>query len=200
MTDEAVSIVAGIPTGQEATAARLYCDAFAAKLSPFLGPPERAARALAPSLATDRAIVAVRGGAVIGIAGFKVGGRGLFEPTVRQMIRAYGWSGPLRLLALAVLDRREAPDSLLMDGIAVDAAARGLGIGTRLLAAIQDHARALGRTSVRLDVIDTNPAARRLYDRFGFVAERTTGIGPLRIVFPFRATTTMRLAVDTAPP
>lgn len=47
--------------------------------------------------------------------------------------------------------------------MAVDAAARSRGIGTRLLDASCDHARDLGETSVRLDVIDTNPLARALY-------------------------------------
>ena len=79
-----------------------------------------------------------------------------------------------------------------MDGIAVDAAAWGRGIGTRLLDAICDHARDLDKTSVRLDVIDTNPRARTLYERRGFVTVRTEGVGPLRAIFSFRAVTTMR--------
>ncbi len=49
-------------------------------------------------------------------------------------------------IGLAPLERREEPGTLLMDGIAV--------------AAVCEHARSLGRTGVRLDVVDTNPRAR----------------------------------------
>ena len=93
---------------------------------------------------------------------------------------------------MALLERKEDPSGLLMDGIAVSAQARGQGVGTRLLAAIEDHARVLGKTSIRLDVIDTNPDARRLYERVGYRAVRTTGVGPFRPLFQFRSTTEMK--------
>ena len=98
----------------------------------------------------------------------------------------------MRLIAgLALLERRERPDCLLMDGIAVRDDQRGAGIGTRLLEALESHARDLGKTSIRLDVIDTNPGARRLYERFGFVATATSGVGPFGALFSFRQSTTM---------
>jgi hypothetical protein len=39
--------------------------------------------------------------------------------------------------------------------------------------------------------VDTNPRARALYERRGFVLDRTTGIGPLRLIFGFRSAHTM---------
>lgn len=78
-----------------------------------------------------------------------------------------------------------------MDGIVVSDAARGQGIGTRLLAAIKDEALARGCTSVRLDVIDSNPRARALYEREGFVAGHRSDLGPLRHLFGFRSATEM---------
>ena len=44
----------------------------------------------------------------------------------------------------------------------------GRGLGTRLLAAVMDEARAVGRP-LRLSVTAHNPGARRLYERLGFV-------------------------------
>lgn len=44
-----------------------------------------------------------------------------------------------------------------MDGMFVTEAARGRGIGTRLLTAIKQEAKARGLRQVRLDVIDTTP-------------------------------------------
>ena len=188
---DTIEIVHGVPAGLAEAATELYCEAFADKLAPFLGNRQRAAAFLAPSMAPDWAFVALRGAQVLGIAGFKLDGRGLFEPSAGEFIRSYGVSGVLRMLGLALVERKERPDVLLMDGIAVSAEVRGQGIGTRLLQAIEDHARVNGKSAVRLDVIDTNPGARRLYERFGFEAGDTTGIGVFRLVFPFRSTTEM---------
>lgn len=189
---DSIAIRLGVPETLRARATALYCEALKAKLTPFLGPVDRAARFLAPAMRADRAFVATDGARILGIAGFQEDGIGLFDTGLAPFWREYGLSGPVRAIGLAALGRREAKDTLLMDGIAVDSAARGRGLGTRLLAAICDHARYLGKTHVRLDVIDTNPCARALYERRGFVAGETVGLGPLRLVFPFRAVTTMR--------
>ncbi len=99
--------------------------------------------------------------------------------------------GLWRGCTLSLLERPLQPDTLLMDGIFVSETARGLGIGSALLSAIKEKAAALGYAKVRLDVIDTNPRARALYERRGFIAEETSTIGPLRHVFGFRKATTM---------
>mgnify|MGYP001165092409 FL=1 len=78
-----------------------------------------------------------------------------------------------------------------MDGIAVTGAARGRGAGTALLAEICWIARTSGRHAVRLDVIDTNPRARALYERNGFVAGKVTQLGPLSRLFGFSTATAM---------
>ena len=73
----------------------------------------------------------------------------------------------------------------------VHPAMRGKGIGTRLLEAVFDFARAKGFGSVRLQVVDTNPDARRLYERMGFVATATHRHPYLRRMMGFSAVTTM---------
>jgi GNAT superfamily N-acetyltransferase len=45
---------------------------------------------------------------------------------------------------------------------------RGRGLGTRLIEAVCDHARARGARALRLAVAHVHPEARRLYDRLGF--------------------------------
>ena len=132
----------------------------------------------------------------MGIAGFKVDGRGLYEPGVSRFFKEYGWSAPARIVGLLLLERAESPDLLLMDGIAVSETARGKGIGTRLLRAIEDHAQHLNKRSIRLDVIDTNPGARRLYERFGFEAHKSQSLGPLKHLFSFGGSTEMRKQVS----
>lgn len=59
-------------------------------------------------------------------------------------------------------------NDLLVANVAVHPAARGHGLGSRLLNAALAHARHLGLTACRLDVRVSNTAAQRLYRRLGF--------------------------------
>ena len=59
--------------------------------------------------------------------------------------------------------------SVLLVAMYVTPAARGRGIGQRLVNAVVAHARADGAHRVRLHVVETNTAAERLYARCGFV-------------------------------
>ena len=73
--------------------------------------------------------------------------------------------------------------------------AREQRVSIKLLTRIADHARATGHHAVRLDVIDTNPRARALYERVGFKAKGQTKLGPFARVFGFSSATTMVLEV-----
>ncbi|MBE0636230.1 GNAT family N-acetyltransferase [Candidatus Bipolaricaulota bacterium] len=52
--------------------------------------------------------------------------------------------------------------------LAVDEAQRGQGIGSKLLQALEDRARATQSTQFAIDVAAHNKVARRLYERHGF--------------------------------
>lgn len=78
-----------------------------------------------------------------------------------------------------------------MDGICVAPSARGLGVGTALLGEIKKIAVDQGLGEIRLDVIDTNPGAQKLYLREGFKVTRWQNIGPLRHLFGFKKVATM---------
>jgi RimJ/RimL family protein N-acetyltransferase len=56
-------------------------------------------------------------------------------------------------------------------GLAVSPDARGRGVATALLAAAEERARARGARKLSLRAFSTNPAAIRLYARFGFEQE-----------------------------
>ena len=69
--------------------------------------------------------------------------------------------------------QRSAPEHLLVD-ISLFPTLRGQGIGRTLIEASQREAQALG-CGMRLHVQQTNPAARRLYERLGFISESNLG-------------------------
>lgn len=186
-----------MPPAQRAAAARLYLDAFGGKIGGILGPAARAQAFLADILDPDHAIAALQDGRLVGIAGYKTAQGGLMEGGLRALARHYGWPGALwRAPLLALLDRRPKPGLLQMDGICVDASARGQGVGTALLNAIFALAETSGHTGISLDVIDANPRARALYLRQGFQPVRTQNTGPLRHVLGFAAATTMIRPVE----
>ena len=68
---------------------------------------------------------------------------------------------------------------LYVKGATVSSSARSKGIGM-LLNRVMTHAGSHRRQWMRLDVVDTNPAARRLYERFGFVSLKVTNVAYLK--------------------
>ncbi len=193
-----LSIQAGFDPDEAPIVAQLYWQAFGAKLAKVLGPDARALKFLTRVVDPRFALVARdHTGRLLGVAGFKTDQGGLVAGGFGDLRAVYGWIGATwRALLLAPLERAVQPGVLQMDGICVDADARGLGAGTLLLDAIADQARQRGLTQVQLDVIDTNPRARALYERQGFIALRTEHTGPLRHVFGFASSTRMCLEVQ----
>lgn len=86
---------------------------------------------------------------------------------------------------------RQRKGELWIDSIVVCPSMRGKGVGTRLLQAVFELARAEGFGLVGLEVVDTNPGAHRLYERMGFVSTETHKLPYLRRVMGFSASTTM---------
>ncbi len=76
----------------------------------------------------------------------------------------------------------EKDDHLLLDNVAVDPAAQGLGIGRRLIGAAEDVARTLGYATVRLYTHETMVENVALYGHLGFsITHRTKERGFDRI-------------------
>ncbi len=186
-----LTIRLGLPEDQRRRAAEIFYAAFAPKFR-FLMDRERGVAILESVFDPGCAIVALIGGQVVGIAGFNQGRRRLTRWAYGPFIRAFGLPRGLIKGTLIRFDHRvQTPGQLLMDGLAVDAAYRGQGIGTALLEAVCAYAREHGYTSVRLDVVDTNPRARALYERFGFAPTRTHNVEVARRFIGFGRYTTM---------
>lgn len=183
----------GVDPGSELRAAELYWEAFGRKLGPALNPPERAVRFIADHLEADRAVCAYLDGRLVGIAGYQHGGRGLTGGTPGDVLRAYGVLRGLKGMLLLALFERRPTDArqLVMDGIAVAPEVRSRGVGSLLLEEVAAVAAERGCREIRLDVIDTNPRARALYERRGFSVVRTERTPYLRSLLGFGAVATM---------
>lgn len=190
-------IKTGIPAEHRAQATALYWDAFGAKLNVTMGPKEKAQVFIENVLDPSHGICALDDdGALLGVVGFKTNKSALVDGSFADLRYVYGIFGATWRAAFLNLLERDTEDArFLMDGIFVAPYARGRGVGTALLNAIFNEAKARGYAQVRLDVIDSNPRARALYEREGFKAIKTQSLGPLRYIFGFRASTTMVRAV-----
>ena len=107
-------------------------------------------------------------------------------------------AGMYRFFLLLVLDSKIAPGDLYIDGIAVAPSHQGRGIGTALIDAFEHRARDNGFTTTSLEVIDTNPRARKLYTRLDYRAVATHSMGPFSRLFGFRTSCRMVKALVDA--
>lgn len=94
---------------------------------------------------------------------------GAFGFTVEDGAREEMNDDPAHLPAGLVLARFGGGEAEILS-IGVAPAARGAGLGHRLLEAVAIHAAAAGADSLFLEVAEDNLPALRLYERFGFHA------------------------------
>ncbi|MGH1577274.1 GNAT family N-acetyltransferase [Planktotalea sp.] len=192
-----IRITKGFHDDERNQVAALYWEAFGEKLSIGLGPDNKALNFLARVADPDFALCARdESGTLLGVAGFKTNEGALINGGLGDLRATYGFLSALwRAALLTIVERKLEQNSLLMDGIFVTKSARGLGLGTALLNAIKQEAETRNCSDVRLDVIDTNPRARSLYEREGFVAGGIQSLGPLKHIFGFSSATEMRFTL-----
>lgn len=195
--NEPVQIAVGFGPEHRQAAANLYWNAFSRKLDHAIGPKDRGLGLIERSLDPSRAVAAFQQDELVGLAGFSLDGTALTNIRARDILKEFGpWSGLRRIAWASILHRTPGSDELLVDGIVVRADRRGHGIGTKLLFRLFDVALAHQKRVVRLDVVDTNPAARRLYEKLGFLEIKTERVPFLRRVMGFSAATTMERPVN----
>lgn len=185
----------GLPEDQRTNAAELYDEAFGPKLRRAVGDTQQRIALLSASFVNPYAFCAHVDGQLVGLAGFQTSqGRLTGGITFGELVSLLGPArGAWAALIFSLYERRPLPGQLVMDGIAVRQDMRGHGIGTRLLDELARYAERQGYRSIRLDVIDINPDARRLYERYGFEPVKTEQFAYLRWLVGFGAATTMEL-------
>ena len=173
MAEGELEIWRGLPVALRGPAARIYYAAFGQKMA-ALGNEAQSLALLECCMAGEQAIVALRQGALLGLAGLAEAGRPFVALRLAQFVHVLGpVRGALSCLGWRAFTRWAGDGELILDALAGDPAGRGTGVGTRLLGAVQDLARERGFALVSLDVVDTNPRARQLYERVGFRALHT---------------------------
>ena len=179
-------------------ATKLYNEAFGKKFSVAVRSEQKRLTLIQKGLVTEYAIVALCDNKLLGIAGFHTSTGSLTGGiTYKNLVSELGFfKGNWAAIIFSMYDRKSKTGELLMDGIVVHADSRRKGIGSKLLEEITRFAQDNDFNSVRLDVIDTNLQAKKLYERKGFKAEKTDNFPYLRWLLGFSSSTTMKLRLD----
>ena len=159
----------GIDDGHVEDALRLAHEAFAEKFRVGFRDADDLVRLFGDSVNTGHCFTAVADGKLLGILMFQTADREFFHPKLAAAFTRFSPVRALRIvLNLLLLTRTARPDEFIVDSLAVSPAARGSGIGTRLMDRAEDKARAMGKKTMSLDAIGENAGAIRLYERMGF--------------------------------
>jgi ribosomal protein S18 acetylase RimI-like enzyme len=161
----------GIPESFRDAASTLYDEAFGKKLSVAIPMDTKRRQLLNRCMALDFAFGAFLDGRLVGVAGFHTRKGSLTGGKIglREFIALLGFYGAIKAaIVLALYERKPTTKELVIDGICVHSSVRGKGIGSHLLREVRNYAERHAFEVVRLDVIDKNPLAKKLYLRMGF--------------------------------
>ncbi|MCU0479793.1 MAG: GNAT family N-acetyltransferase [Anaerolineae bacterium] len=164
--------------------AKVFYQAFREKihhLELFPKSKDQAIRILYESMDVSSGIYALCGNEVVGVIGIKwADGRNFMQFGFNTLRREFGLWGATWRYAIQWAERfftHIPKNAVHVRGIAVAESMRGRGVGTMLLDAFAKRAISDGFTNITLEVIDTNPKARQLYERLGFSVIRRSYYG-----------------------
>ena len=168
-----MDILSDLPDTFRKPAVQLFLDSLGEKIVPAMGHRSRAEALLMDSLNSDACFLAVEGSDLLGMIGLNTSETVFVEAGLVDFLKHAGFFRSLWTLPiLGAMEHSTMSDEIYVEMIAVSPTARGQGIGHALLARAEEHGIALGKSRLTLQVVDTNPRAKKLYETLGF---RTTG-------------------------
>ncbi len=191
--DSHIEIKLGIPEELRHQAAIVCYEGFRAQMELLVGSQQKGVVLLEQSLDLELALMALQQGRLVGFVGLQYENRPFFRFERSHFTQELGFlRGLLVYLLFNLFATQILPQEMFINVIVVDVSVRGKGIGTSLMQAVFEIAQQNQFHAVVLDVIDTNPDARRLYERLGFKPVRMRKYGYLRNLIGSSAVTTMR--------
>lgn len=168
---------------QKMQASTIVFDGFQKKLASvwlYDNDKERMLPCLKACLQFDSGLYALHGDQVLGVVGINTG-HAFVAPRYKVLKLTYGrWGALWRSFQNFLIFRCFASfkhEAMHIDLLATAKEARGTGIGTKLLEAAFERAKEQHIEKISITVVDTNPRARQLYERLGFVHVETKDYG-----------------------
>ena len=153
----------------------IYFQAFGQKITSLIKQESKAREIIKKSINYDMAFYALdKNKNLLGFLGFQTTEIGFIEfefsyfKEIFKPIPAF-----LKWMILRVFRPRVRVNEIRIDSIAVDASQRGNNIGTLLIERFFSFAKLNDFERTYLEVVDTNPRAKKLYERLGFKTKKT---------------------------
>jgi len=158
---------------QKSDMMRIFYDSFERKITAFIKSKQKALSIFENSLNTDRIMLAVEDKKITGMAGLHYDDRNFTDIKYGTLKTHYN---PLKSFFMYWIIRLTTPKikegTVRIDSLAVDKSYRGKGIGTKLIKGVIEFARQNNYSQVLLEVVNTNPMAKALYERMGFKVKK----------------------------
>lgn len=126
-------------------------------------------------------ICAVEEGKIVGILGFKNINKPSIDYNKSNFIKAFGYfSGYykyLKSLIISFFECSPKKDEVLIEMICVSSEFRSKGIGSFLINELFDIGKKENKSKILLEVVNTNPRAKSLYEKLGFQVKKKTNFG-----------------------
>lgn len=172
---EEIKITTKIERKHKVEIARLYFQAFTKKfhyLWLFTKKEEEAAFVLEKSINYQKGLYAIKDDEVMGFVGLETGNEFYAPLKYSSFVEVFGKIGASwRYIAYGIyrlFHGEKRKEAIHIDPIVVSGQSRGMGIGTKLLEAVFEFAKKKKVDKVILEVVDTNPKAKKLYEKMGF--------------------------------
>ncbi|MCL4378787.1 MAG: GNAT family N-acetyltransferase [Actinobacteria bacterium] len=121
------------------------------------------------SLSNNRVFYSLLDTRVVGLIGLQYENKNFIEFTYDDLRKYFNPFQSYFIYSIYKMSSPKLKDGVLrIDSIAVDSSFRSLGIGTKLINRVFEFAKTRGFREVILEVVDTNPRAKDLYERIGF--------------------------------
>jgi len=158
-----------INQNQLSQALDIYYFAFRRKIRALIKIKEKALAIHKKSLNSDRVLYALSGSRVVGVLGLHYDNKNFMEIKYKYLREHFN---PIQSYFIYFIYKIMSPklnsDVIRIDSIAVDEDIRGKGIGSLLIKKVFEFAKDKGFKEIILEVVDTNPKAKKLYERLGF--------------------------------
>jgi ribosomal protein S18 acetylase RimI-like enzyme len=187
-----VQIQKGLTSEQLPQAVALFDVAFESKMAMAIPDATIRRRFFANVFNAESCLSATLDGKVVGFVGFQtateafsggITGVGIPWGKIRSQL---GFLAAIRAaLFFALFQRQPEQGTLILDGVTVDTALRGRGVGKLLMDAVIDYAGSQSFQQIKLGVLDTNVVAKALYEKVGFVVTGKKDFRFLKLVLGF---------------
>lgn len=199
---QSTSILTGhIPEELKGASIDVFLEGFGRKVDHLMLKPKdraQAKRVYLDGADFTSALYAISEGRVLGILGFQHQRTKFINLNLGTLKHEFGlFGGAVRKLSGSVFKDLHPlkGDEVRVQVISVSEEVRGTGVGHQLLEALFAYGRSHHCTGVRLEVVNTNPHAKKLYEALGFRACGSLPYGPIATKAGFSSQHLMKKAL-----